>query len=144
VICPSAHLVVETRGETTELNEYMEASARRVLEAAAAMYECGLEIRAMGGAQSGSSDASLASRVERIALQIGGFSIRAREKGGGSEDFTYMMQRVQQRGGLATNVGIGADLGGWGHHTADFDLDERALGTAVNLLCSVVMDLLAG
>lgn len=142
VICPKAHLVVETRGATTELNEYMVASSRRVLEAAAAMYNCSLEITAMGGAQSGSSDASLASRVERIALEMGGFSIRAPEKGGGSEDFTYMMQRVQDCGGLATSIGIGADLGGWGHHTADFDFDERALGKAIELLCLVTLDLL--
>ena len=142
VICPNAHLVVETRGATTELNEYMVASATRVLKAAAAMYDCSLEIMAMGGAQSGSSDASFASRIETIALGMGEFSIRSPEHGGGSEDFTYMMQRVQERGGVATNIGLGADLGGWGHHTADFDFDERALGMAIRLLCTVVLDLL--
>ena len=97
----------------------------------------------MGGAQSGSSDASFASRIERIALEMGEFSIRAPEQGGGSEDFTYMMQRVQERGGVATNIGLGADLGGWGHHTAEFDFDEGALGIAIKLLCTVVLDLLA-
>lgn len=142
VICPEAHLVVETRGATTALNEYMVASSRRVLQAAATMYDCGLEIRSMGGAQSGNSDASLASRVERIALEMGEFSLRPPDQGGGSEDFTYMMERVQARGGLATNIGLGADLGGWGHHTSEFDFDERALGTAIRLLCAVALDLL--
>jgi aminobenzoyl-glutamate utilization protein A len=142
VICRKAHLVLETRGATTELDEYMVESSTRVLEAAAAMYGCSLEIKAMGGAQSGSSDASLASRVENIVLEMGGFSIRAPDKGGGSEDFTYMMQRVQERGGLATNIGIGANLGGWGHHTADFDFDEAALSDAIRLLCVVTLDLL--
>jgi aminobenzoyl-glutamate utilization protein A len=52
-----------------------------------------------------------------------------------------MMRRVQERGGLATNIGIGADLGGWGHHTAEFDLDERALRVAVRLLSAVVLDI---
>jgi aminobenzoyl-glutamate utilization protein A len=142
VICPSAHLVIETRGATTELNEYMVASSQRVLETAAAMHGCSLEITAMGAAQSASSDVGLASRVEGIALDMGGFSIRPPEKGGGSEDFTYMMKRVQERGGLATNIGIGADLGGWGHHTANFDFDERALGKAIKLLCLVTLDLM--
>jgi aminobenzoyl-glutamate utilization protein A len=141
VTCPSAHLVIETRGATSELNEYMVTSSTRVLEAAAAMYDCSLEITAMGSAQSGSSDARLASRVEKIALDMAEFSIHAPEKGGGSEDFTYMMQRVQEQGGLATNIGMGADLGGWGHHTADFDFDERALGRAVKLLSVVALDL---
>lgn len=144
VICPSAHLVIETRGETTELNDYMVASSMRVLEAAAAMYDCHLEVTPMGGAQSGSSDASLASRVERLALESGEFSVRPPEKGGGSEDFTYMMQRVQARGGLATNIGIGADFGGWGHHTASFDFDERALAKAIKLLSLVTLDLMGG
>ena len=30
---------------------------------------------------------------------------------GGAEDYTYMMRRVQELGGLATNIGFGADIG---------------------------------
>jgi aminobenzoyl-glutamate utilization protein A len=144
VICPTAHLVVETRGATTELNDYIYEYAVRVLEAAAAMHDCTLEIRAMGGAQSASSDPELAERVEKNALKMDEFSIRQPEKGGGSEDFTYMMERVQSNGGLATNIGLGADLGGWGHHTAEFDFDERALSMAVKLLSVTTLDLLEG
>ena len=64
------------------------------------------------------------------------------ERSGGSEDYTYMMARVQERGGQATNIGLGADLGGWGHHTAEFDLDERALGLGVELLVRTVVELM--
>jgi aminobenzoyl-glutamate utilization protein A len=144
VVCPMAHLVVETRGATVELNDYMHEYAIRVLEAAAAMHGCTLEIKHMGSAQSASSDRELAERVERIALEMGEYSIRQPEKGGGSEDFTYMMARVQKNGGQATNVGIGADLGGWGHHTSEFDFDERALTRAIELLSAVTLDLMRG
>lgn len=144
VICPVAHLVVETRGETSELNDYVYGYAVRVLEAAARMHDCGLEIRAMGSAQSASSDPELAKRVEDIALEMDGYSIRLPERGGGSEDYTYMMERVQRNGGLATNVGMGADLGAWGHHTAEFDIDERALKAAIDLLSVVTLDLVGG
>ena len=116
----------------------------RVLEAAARMHDCGLEIRAMGSAQSASSDPELAKRVEDIALEMDGYSIRLPERGGGSEDYTYMMERVQRNGGLATNVGMGADLGAWGHHTAEFDIDERALKAAIDLLSVVTLDLVGG
>lgn len=55
-----------------------------------------------------------------------------------------MMQRVQERGGQATNIGVGADLGGWGHHTAEFDIDERALKKAMQLFTLTTLDLMNG
>jgi len=143
VIPDRAHLAIETRGGSTELNEYMFGYALRVLEAAAVMHDCTLQLRAMGGAQSADSDPALMERVAEVARQLGGFCLREPEVSGGSEDFTYMMARVQENGGLATNVSIGADLGGWGHHTAEFDIDERALKQAVELLSAVTMDLLS-
>jgi aminobenzoyl-glutamate utilization protein A len=142
IVPACAHLVIETRGASTELNDYVYDYAVRILEAAASMHTCTLEIKGMGSAKSASSDAELAERVERIALNMDGFSIRPPERGGGSEDFTYMMARVQENGGLATNIGIGADLGGWGHHTAEFDIDERALKAAIRLLSAITLDLL--
>ena len=142
VIPDSAHLVIETRGATSELNDYVQEQAVRILEAAALMHGCDLELRAMGAAQSAESSPELACRVERIAQTLGGYTIRAPDTGGGSEDYTYMMRRVQENGGLATNIGVGANLGGWGHHTAEFDIDERALGAAMVLLAGVTLDLL--
>jgi aminobenzoyl-glutamate utilization protein A len=141
VIPDRAQLVVESRGETMELNDYMYNYAVRILEAAAAMHDCRLEVRAMGSAQSADSDAELRERVQAIAQEIGGLSIREPEPSGGSEDFTYMMARVQERGGLAANIGVGAKLGGWGHHTAEFDIDERALALSTRLLSILVLDL---
>ena len=141
VIPDRAHLVIESRGETTELNDYVYGYALRILEAAAAMHDCSLEVRAMGGAQSADSDAELRERVEAVVRQTDGLSLREPEPSGGSEDYTYMMARVQERGGLAVNIGVGAQLGGWGHHTAEFDIDERALTIATRLLSVLVLDL---
>jgi aminobenzoyl-glutamate utilization protein A len=142
VIPAQAHLVLETRGASVELNDYMYSYAVRILEAAAAMHDCTLEIVPMGSAQSADSDAALMERVGKIAETMGGFTLRPAEAGGGSEDFTYMMARVQECGGQATNIGIGADLGGWGHHTAEFDFDEAALKAAVKLLSALTLDLM--
>jgi aminobenzoyl-glutamate utilization protein A len=141
VIPAHARLAIETRGSTTALNEYMYASALRILQAAADMHECQLEIYPMGSAQSADSDQELVDRVTEVAQALGRFSIRSPEPGGGSEDFTYMMQRVQSQGGWTTNIGIGADLGGHGHHTATFDIDENALKGAVILQTCLVLDL---
>ena len=143
VVCPVAQMAVETRGQTSELDLYMHDAALRILRAAADMYECALELRPMGSAESAESDPLLAARVHEVAEALGGFAARPAEKGGGSEDFTYMMRRVQLQGGLATYIGLGADLGQWGHHAAEFDFDERALVLATHLLAAVALDLLA-
>lgn len=142
VICPEARLVIETRGATTELNDYMVERATRVLTSAAAMYDCAVDVIAMGSAPLAESDKALGERVEAVALSIGGFSLHPSENGGGSEDYTYMMRRVQERGGLATHIGLGAGIGAGGHHTATFDFDERALVDAVKLLAAVTVDAL--
>jgi len=142
VICPEARLVIETRGATTELNDYMVERATRVLTSAAAMYDCTVDIIAMGSAPLAESDKTLGERVESVALSMEGFSLHSPESGGGSEDYTYMMRRVQALGGLATHIGLGADTGAGGHHTATFDFDERALVDAVKLLSAVTLDVL--
>ncbi|MBN2005551.1 MAG: amidohydrolase [Anaerolineae bacterium] len=142
VIPASAHLVIETRGANTELNEAMYNAAVQVLEAAAAMYGCELKIVAMGAAQSAESSDALAARVERIAQALGGIRLAERGGSGGSEDFTTMMRRVQAHGGQATNIAVGAGGIGGAHHAATFDFDERALTTAVTLLGAVVADVM--
>ena len=144
VIPPSAHLAIETRGFTSELEEHMYNYARRVLESAADMHGCTLNIRAMGGAKSGASDLALVDRVNRVAEQISDFTFvqQGLAGGGGSEDYTYMMARVQQNGGQATFMSIGADINGAGHHTAEFDFDENALKGAVKLFVAAAYDIM--
>ncbi len=141
VICPSAHLALETRGATSELNDYMYQNAVRILEAAAAMHGCGLQIALMGSAQSARSSPELANRAAHIATRLG-FLLRPPEDSSGSEDLTYMMERVQERAGLAANIGVGAGRAGLGHHTGRFDIDESALRGSVQLLTAVALDLL--
>jgi aminobenzoyl-glutamate utilization protein A len=57
---------------------------------------------------------------------------------GGSEDATYLMRRVQERGGKAAYVGIGTDHPG-GHHSATFDVDEESLRIGVETLSGAVL-----
>ncbi len=153
IIPAQAHLVMETRGADDALSDYMYKSAVRVLQTAAAMYDCELEIRPMGAAGTASSDPELATQVEAVAAQLGGFVPLEPTQRGGSEDFTAMMARVQARGGRATYLATGADLHGISHHdrtgreavlaahSAIFDLDERALKKALVLLAAVALDL---
>ncbi|MDF1515678.1 MAG: hypothetical protein P1S60_17860, partial [Anaerolineae bacterium] len=98
---------------------------------------------------SADSDAQLAEIVEQVAVGLDGLSLQQPEPTCGSEDFTYMMRRVQARGGLATCINLGAAPASnrsitshFGHHTAEFDFDERALPMGVRLLVATVLHLL--
>lgn len=153
VIPAESMLVAEVRGETTALCDFMYDRAMTVIESSAAMYGCTTSIRAMGGAGTAHSDEALAQRVQSIASRIPGTAFLKMEKMGGSEDFTEMMNRVQENGGLATNIGIGADFYGTHHgnadrehvlpaHTGIYDIDERALPFAARLLTTIVFDLM--
>lgn len=152
VIPDRALLVAEVRGATTALCESMYERAVRVIQGAASMYDCSVEVRPMGRADTAASDPPLAERIERVARGMGDFTFHKVEAVGGSEDFTEMMRAVQARGGLAANVGIGADAHGTRRgdadrsrvlaaHSARFDFDEAALGVAVRLLSHLVVDL---
>ena len=147
-------MVVETRGASTELSDYMYQQAINVIQAAAAISECQVEITPMGAAQTAESDAALAERVQRVADRLGGFACTRSSRSCGSEDITYMMRRVQERGGLAAVIGVGADRHGAGQsnarghddvlwaHTSRFDIDERSLNRATLLLAALALDVM--
>jgi len=148
-----ALLVAEVRGESSALCDSMYERAMRVVESSASMYGCGAAVRSMGEAGTAICDAILAERVKAIGARWGDFAFESADRMGGSEDFTEMMRRVQSHGGLATNIGVGADFHGvlrnapirssvLGGHTPTFDFDERALALAVHLLASLTIDAL--
>ena len=60
---------------------------------------------------------------------------------GASEDFSYFMERVQEKGGQAAYIMVGADLAA-GHHDSHFDFDENSLDLATKILVHTAVDLL--
>ena len=138
IISEEARIVAEVRGETTELMEYMRGHTRRVLESAAAMHDCDVKIELGAEAPSATSDRELASIVGDVASETAGIErVLEGDKLGGSEDATFIMQAVQDRGGLACYVGLGTDHPG-GHHTSTFDVDEASLRHGVDVLAGAL------
>ncbi|MFC7142218.1 amidohydrolase [Halosimplex aquaticum] len=138
VVPEEAHIEGEVRGETTALMEYMRDRARSVLDGAAAMHECDVEVTPQGEAPGAESDDAVVDVVEAVAgLTDGVDSVVRTDDLGGSEDATYLMRRVQENGGKAAYVGIGTDHPG-GHHTATFDVDEESLVVGVETLTETV------
>jgi len=142
VVPAQAHLVLETRGENSSLNSYMKEYAIKVLEGSAAMHATKCEVTAMGDAESGESDEKMMSALFQLAKDNQLFPDLKDSMAflGGSEDFTHMMKRVQDRGGKASYCMLGSKLGG-NHHTSTFDFDESILIQGVKLLTLAALEL---
>jgi aminobenzoyl-glutamate utilization protein A len=143
IIPESARVELEVRGETTELKQYMYDRAMAVLEGSAASYGCEVDVAVVGDAPSATSDPALVDVVADVASGVDGVtSIVRNDDLGGSEDATYLMQYVQDRGGKATYVNVGTDHP-TGHHTATFDTDEASLTIGINTVTGAILDIAA-
>ncbi|WP_417561110.1 M20 family metallo-hydrolase [Marinomonas sp.] len=139
VIAQHAHLKVESRGETNEINQYMFERSKEVIAGAAAMYDVSYEIDIVGAAYRSVPSPSWVQFIEDKAKQLGCFEKvvdRQVDGAAGSEDATYMMERVKEKGGEATYIIFGTELSA-GHHNDKFDFQEDVLTNAA-LLLSVV------
>ena len=142
VIGDKGLIALETRGATSAINHYMETEAERIIKAAAQMYDVQVSIEKTGGAAGGSNTPELAAYLGQRARELGLFKdIMPETNFGASEDFSYFMERVQERGGQATYIMIGADLAA-GHHDSHFNFDERALVYALKMLAASAASLL--
>lgn len=143
VIADEAKMEIEVRGETTEINQFVEDYAISILENAAKMHGCTCEMKLMGAAYSMTSDEALIERIRRVCekLQLP-VSEDVNTKNSGSEDVSYMMRRVQEQGGQATFMRVLTKESGPAHSRI-FDIDEQVLPNAVKVFCGAVYDILS-
>lgn len=128
---------VETRGQTTEINEYIKKYAERIIKNSAQMHDCKYEIDYVGESICATSDEEIAGIIQEIGKHTDGItSIQLiSDKPSGSEDFMFMVDRVQKNGGRATYFTLGGAQGDFkpGHHTQGFDFYEEILPIAVKI-----------
>lgn len=141
VVPDCALMKVETRGVSNRVNDDIYQQALRVIEGAAAMYGVTHAVQLMGGARSCTPSPAWVAFIHQQADALGLFQsvVDTRRQAAGSEDATYMMERVQQRGGQASYVIFGCDLAA-GHHNAKFDFDEAIMATAVQTLATLALN----
>lgn len=145
VIPDKAYMEMEVRGETTEINQYMYDYAVRVLESSAAAHGCTVQTRVMGEALTARNDQPL-RELFKASCERAGLSCRPLDfegdRGGAAEDFTYMMAKVQERGGKAlmfnTLSRCDAEF-----HNGRIDFDESRLANGVIAFCAVTAALLS-
>lgn len=142
VLPPNAVIKLETRGATSNINKYMATEAARVIRSAASMYDVDVKITEMGGAAGGNNSPALAARIQATAQRLNIFEEIVPDCDfGASEDFSYFMEKVQQNGGQAAYMMVGANLAA-GHHDSYFDFDEKALNLATKIIAVSAVELL--
>ncbi|WP_042354651.1 amidohydrolase [Bacillus rubiinfantis] len=139
IIPPNALIKLETRGESSTIDQYMVAEAKRIVQAAATMYDVTCEIKVMGGTSSGTSDLDIADIVAESAQAIPYFTNIVKSMDfGAAEDFAHLLSTVQENGGKGTYYMLGAKRAA-GHHDDHFDFNEEVLAAGVELNVRTVL-----
>lgn len=142
VIPPNAILKIETRGLTSEIDDFMHESARRVVEGAAKMYDVDYDIKIVGGTKSGYSSPEMIQIIKEVAQEMDYFkNITENSDFGAAEDYSHFMSIVQQNGGIGTYLQIGANMTA-GHHDFYFDFDESVLASGVEIMTRAALKVL--
>ncbi|MBV7387267.1 amidohydrolase [Pasteurellaceae bacterium TAE3-ERU1] len=142
VIPTHAHVQLEVRGETAEINQYMADSVLQLAQGIATGFGVALRSEIMGEAVDLKNDAQLVEWLSEIAAQTPGVkNVVGEHPFNGSEDATILGQRVQAHGGQAIYFIIGADRTA-GHHQGEFDFDEQQLLTGFHLYTALVAKLM--
>jgi len=133
IIADTAEMWIEVRGESDASLDYMAGRAMQVLQGAALMQGVTVETTLMGETVGAVASPAAAAIVAAAGAQVAGISRVVPEWSiGGGDDATFMVRRVQERGGIAAYFILGSDLPAV-HHAIDFDIDEASLDHGVQL-----------
>lgn len=134
VIAPNGYLACETRGETTELNEFMFQKCKDIIKGVSEIYGVSSDIKITGGTAGGDTDKEVSSMIYELAKTspfITGEIIKEKDFGA-CEDFAHFMHSVQKNGGKSGYMMIGTDLKA-GHHNSKFDINEDSMLAGVDM-----------
>jgi len=97
------------------------------------MHRLKSDVTVIGEATSFDSDPELMDIVMEVANKLDYKSVIRSKNSNGSEDASYLIQRVQKHGGKGTYLTVGSRFP-HPHHNTRFDIDEEVLSKTVNLL----------
>ena len=142
-ISDEVHFDFEVRGQTNEICQYMERKAKLVLDHASAMHECTYDLVRKGGAENFASSEGLMKRVRRVCEQDLGMKLPEIDsmKGSGSEDVSYMINKVIANGGEGTFMRILTNVEDIAHSRSYNINDEKILTNGAKAFAGVVYDI---
>lgn len=137
IVPSNAMMQIETRGENEEVNKMLKEKVSCVIEGSAKAFDVKYKTVEAGGAPAYNTyDREFVDMVSDY-LKGEGFKIDVARSLGGSEDVTFMMNRVEEKGGKALHFMFGSDLTA-AHHNNKFDFDEDTLVMAFKALTKTV------
>ncbi|WP_117594018.1 amidohydrolase [Haloprofundus halophilus] len=141
IIAEEVRIEGEVRGETNELLQFLRAETERIVDAAAEMHSCVGEFEITGEAPRADSDPDFSRSIADVARKHDSVTnATATSEFGASEDATYLMKAVEERGGTASYAIVGTDHPA-PHHSSRFDVDERSLSIGVEVVSEAVTTL---
>ncbi|ASM40693.1 amidohydrolase [Campylobacter sp. RM12327] len=134
VIAPNGYLACETRGETTELNEFMFERCKDIIKGVSEIYGVSSDIKITGGTAGGDTDKEVSQMIYELAKTSPFITAEIiKEKDfGACEDFAHFMHTVQKNGGKSGYMMIGTELKA-GHHNSKFDINEDSMLAGVDM-----------
>ncbi|MFA8449517.1 MAG: amidohydrolase [Bacteroidales bacterium] len=144
IVPPKAILSFETRGTNTKYDILIQERAFQILHTSATMQNCQLEVTPMGSAKSVECNPEIIQIIKKCSEEIDFFeTITPSDKENrGSEDFTFMMEKVKANKGKACFIGIGANINNQGHHTRQFDFAEEVMAPTVELFVKIAVEIM--
>ena len=142
VIPVNAKLVMEVRGENSEINDYMVEETQNIIAGVSKSFGVEAHVEKMGEAVDLFNDKEMVDMLDDVCSKTEGVKKVLHDVNfGGSEDATILARRVQAHGGKAAYFVLGSDRAG-GHHTADFDIDESSLDIGVAIYSEMLKRLM--
>lgn len=143
VVPESCVFKMETRGETNEMEKRLYERAMACVKGACEAYECTWDVNVVGHTTTADADEEMARAVYEASALVPGL------KGvkmdymctGGTDDFNYLIQKVQDHGGKATYMGLHTRQAA-GNHNNWYDFDESCLKTGVQAFLADICFLL--
>lgn len=135
VIAPNGYLACETRGEDTNLNEFMYKKCMDIVKGVSEIYDVQSKVVMTGGTSGANSDKEVTEIFYEAAKEspfIDDDKIVKELDFGACEDFAHFMRALQDRGAKSGYMMIGTNLKA-GHHNSKFDFDEECLVAGVDI-----------
>lgn len=141
VVPARAVMTLEVRANRSDVCADLKQRVEQALHGSAATYGVSCTIDMIGEAPAVVPDPSLASDLASIGSAVPSVrEVLRLAPDDGSDDASWLMDRVHERGGRATYVLIGSSPDA-NHHESTFDLDEDVLEIGSDLLLAAVRKL---
>ena len=139
VVPESATMIAEVRAMTDDVREYLLERVLEIGQGAAMMHGCEFSYEIKVKTANATGDPELVDLIEETAAKAEGIRKVFREYDalGGGDDACHIMRRVQQHGGKAAYMFIGASTVA-PNHSSCYDLDESYMPIAVRLYVDVI------